>query len=385
MTSHVAIQAPIVESESVELAKNSRIFRKEVLKVGKINYKGDVLDFTESYLDGLVLAHQDGVFPVVPLVFAPDDNRHTQDVERIRGEILGFERNAAGGLDAIVQASNDKAAQLLRENPKIGCSVRIEQPINRADGKSWPAAVQHVLATANPVFPGLTPWQPVDLAVDDLPVIDLSIYDFADGEDEENTMADKPVPLSDEETARLRQLLSQLEGTEVADETEDDGYVLPSDDEMAQIAASLLADDDETEDEVVQDELVEIAASNDSHAIELANRVDAQAIELATLRAERDAERYARLRDQLAHTDGIPPHITELAKPLLLGRNVVELSSGASVDAGETILKVMKALAASKLVDLSNGVVYDTPKSAEEDSAVRESEAADYLKTFGLR
>lgn len=385
---HLAWQTPLLASEAIELAKSSRIFRKQVLRVGSINYKGERLDFTAAYLDGLALAHRDQVFPIVPLVFAPGDNSHTQDVERIRGEILGFERDG-DHLDAIVRASNEKAAQLLRENPNVGVSVRIEQPIKRADGKTWPAAIQHVLVTANPVVPGLSPWQPVDLSADDLPVIDLSTYDFAEaspGEDgtpdeKETEMADAP-SFTTEETAELRALLAKLK--EAEDDAPADDGTLPTDEELAAIAAGLFADDEEDSQE---EQPAEIAASSDSQAFELAAQVDAQRIELAQLRAERDAERYEKLRETLARDHGIPPRITELAKPLLTGKRSIELSNGTSVDAGEVMRKVLTAVGEHiKLIDLSTDTVYDTTEAAqaEVDAKRRAAEAADYVSNFGL-
>jgi hypothetical protein len=388
---HLAWQTPLLASEAVELAKASRIFRKQVLRIGSIMYKGERLDFTAAYLDGLALAHRDQVFPIVPLVFAPGDNSHTQDVERIRGEILGFERDG-DHLDAIVRASNEKAAQLLRENPNVGVSVRIEQPINRADGKSWPAAIQHVLVTANPVVPGLSPWQPVDLANDDLPVIDLSTYDFAEGdlgedptpEQKEIEMADAP-SFTPEEIAKVRALLTVMEKGEPDGEPDDSEFEMPSDEELAAIAAGLFADDAPEEPEKQQP--AEVAASSDNGAVELAAQLDAQRIELAQLRAERDAERYEKLRDSLARDHGIPPRVTELAKPLLMGKRTIELSNGSSVDAGDVMRKVLTALGEHiKLIDLSSDTVYDGDEvaAAEAEAKRRADDAAAYRSSFGL-
>lgn len=397
MTRHVAIQAPMVATDTIELARSSRIFRKEVLRVGSIKYKGDTLNFTSDYLDGLALAHREGVYPVVPLVFAPGDNSHTQDIERIRGEALGFERDG-DRLFAVVRASNDKAAQLLRENPKIGVSVRIEQPINRADGKSWPAAIQHVLATANPVVPGMQPWEPVDLAVDDLPVIDLSTFDFATGEDatdtEETVMADTPAPFTDEETARLRALLNSIDqadqGEAQGGNSGGDGYQLPSDEELAEIAAGLFDEDLTDADRAAAErETAGASLASDNAALELAqSRLDAQEIELARIREERDTERFIRLRDDLALNGGIPPRITELAKPLLLGQHSIELSNGSNVDASKVMRDVLQAVSEHvKLIDLSAGeTVFDTTDAAKRkaDAQAREDEMAAYRREFGL-
>lgn len=376
---HVALQTPVVTGAAIELAATgSNVFRKEVLKAGTIEYKGQPLEFTPDYLDGLVLAHAQGVYPTVPLVFAGPDNAHTQDVERIRGEVLSLEREASS-LYALVRASNDDAAKLLRENPNIGVSVRIEQPVKRADGKVWDHAVQHVLATANPVVPGLSPWQPVELSAPVVDVIDLSTLDFASSAEVVHPTDKEPsmTALTDEETAQLRSLLAAIaEAEEEPADEETDG---PSDEELAALAQGLL-DEDKTKEPVA-------LSAETTEALELANqRIDAQAIELAQIRAERDAERYARLRDQLATDHGIPPAITELARPLLTGARTIELSAGQNVDVGEIVRKVMVALADhTRLVDLSRPIAYDTGTQDEEASAkARAEETKAYRSKFGL-
>lgn len=383
-----AILAPLDEHPAVELAKTSRLFRKQVLRVGSIDYKGRRIDFTPDYLDGLVTAYQQKAFDSVPLVFAGPDNTHTQDVERIRGEVIGLERDG-DRLDAIVRASSDEAAALLRDNPNIGVSVRIEQPIQRADGHTWGAAIQHVLATANPRLTGMAPWRPVDLATETGDLLDLSTLDFADlggaatTETQEDNVPDQAV-FTDEEIARLRALLTADD--KPADDSDDDGYQMPSDEELAAIATAALDDDtDEREPLAAGAEL-----SNEAReALELAqSRLDAQEIELARLRAERDSARYERERDELAERYGIPPRITDLAKPLLCGNPVVELANGGSVDAAEIIRTVLKAVGEQvKMVDLSGPTVFEGSSEADVDRAAAELETstADYITRFGLR
>ncbi len=385
MTDPVALIAPIVDSAVIELGKG--LYRKQVLREGQINYKGQKLDFSGDYLDGLALAFKEQAFDACPLVFADKDNAHTQDVERIRGDIIGFERRG-NGLDAIVSVPDPKSQKLIEQFPKLGVSVRIEQPLDRADGKKWPAAIHHVLATANPRMTGLSPWEPVDLAVDgdEVPVIDLSNYDFAEAEqtEKEGIMPNetpKDAPLSAAENARLRELLANLEE---ADQGADDGYVMPSDEELAEMAAALFEDEGAN-----QEEQVTVGLSDDTAAIELAAQVDAQAIELSRLRNERDVERYNGLVRTLAEDYGIPPRITELAKHLLTGTHVVELSSGGKVDAGETVLKVLKAIGEqAKLIDLSTSAPVFEGTSERESAAkeleTRQAEAKSYASQFGL-
>lgn len=389
----VAIRTPLLDGDTVELAKGGRYFWKDVLRTGSIDYKGRRLDFTPDYLDGLITAHREGAFDSVPLVFAAADNAHTQDVERIRGDILGFRRDG-DRLRALVHASTDEAADLLRNNPKIGCSVRIEHPIARADGKTWQAGVQHVLATANPRINGLGPWEPVELGSDDRPVIDLSTYDFADDGDgtdsadhpEEDEMPDAPSPqLTADELAQFRALLAAQHGQDTpVEQPAQPGE--PTDTELEEIAAALLAEDDPADTPAMAGAGAELSADA-REAIELAQtRADRLEIELAQLRERDQQNSYERLRDELA-ADGIPPRITELAKPLLHGTHTVELANGDDVDAGQIVLSVMRELAAAKLVDLSAGdTVYDADAHAKARAAdeSRTAEMAAYRTQFGL-
>lgn len=188
----IAIQAPLVRGEAIELTgTGSRIFRKQVLKVGTINYKGQRLDFTPAYLDDLVAAYRHGAYDSVPLVFADAQNRHTQDVERIRGEVTDLAR-VGDSLTATIRVATPQAAQLLRDHPKLGVSVRIEPDVKRPDGRRGPA-VQHVLATANPRITGMTPWEPVELSRGPArTVIDLSNHDFEEQPMTDTHPADTP-------------------------------------------------------------------------------------------------------------------------------------------------------------------------------------------------
>lgn len=383
----VAIQTPFAESDAIELGRST--FRKQVLKVGAINYRGQKLDFTPAYCAGLAKAFTEDAFDSVPLVFASHDNAHSQAVDQIRGDIIGLEATA-DGLDAIVSIPDQKSAQLVRDHPKLGVSVRIEQPLDRADGRKWPAAVQHVLATANPRITGMRPWAPVDLAGDDLPVIDLSTYDFNAAEPTDTEEA--AVPADTKKTFTEAEMMDRFrafmaaEGakppTEPVDATPVDAYAEPTDEELDLIAAGLIAEQD-TEPDVV-------AASSDGGALELANtRIDSQALELAAMREERDLQNYDRLVVDLAQTSGIPPYITELAKPLLLGTHVVELSSGAQVDAGEVIRKVLAAVGEhGKMVDLSAGdpVFLSATGRDDEQADMEKTKAAvaAYRKQHGM-
>jgi len=109
------------------------------------------------------------------------------------------------------------------------------------------------------------------------------------------------------------------------------------------------------------------------------------AIDLATARQEETARELsvitARLREQDYEAEkrkladlGVPPYITELARPLIEGSGrVVEMANGRSADAGQIMRKVLTEYAQqARLLDLD--VELGSPMDEPEDAA---SEARD--------
>ena len=156
-----------------------RLYRKQLLPVGSINYKGRRIDFTRDKLAAMADAFRAGAFDSVPLVMADVDNRHTMDPRATAGEMVDLELTA-DGLDGVFRAS-EEAAKLLDSYPKVGISARILENYERADGKSFPAAIQHALITSDPRITGMRPWEAVNLSgevqVDS--VLDLTAESFA--------------------------------------------------------------------------------------------------------------------------------------------------------------------------------------------------------------
>lgn len=396
VSGRVTVLTPQLRSDAIELSRT--MWRKQILPVDKsIDYKGRKLNFTRDYINNVVDAFKKKAYDAVPLQLADAGNGHNNDPERAAGEVVGLEADA-DGLYATVSLT-DRGSALVREHPNLGVSVRLVEQLERSDGATFPVALQHVLACWDPRISAMKPWQAVECANDAEQVLDLSAltYDFADGEtaadpiDQEVQMADQPSPVfSPEQTAALEDMLKKFLPAPAEPETPAEGeYQAPTDEEMARIAAAILAEDDaDFTAEVPEGEPVGASlAVDDGEAIELAARLDAQAVELASMRAERDQERYARLVDTLANDHGIPPNITELARPLLHGSHTVELSNGGEVDASEVVRKVMVALADhTRLVDLSRPVAYDSSKAGEEKAAAEKArqDADAYAREFGL-
>jgi len=172
-----AVLTPFTTASAVELG--NRIWRKRVLPVGDVEYRGRLLHFTRDYLGQLVAAFRNRAYDQVPFQLADSANTHTNDPERTRGEITAMELGDDGLY--ITAELTPEGEKVLAANPKLGVSARIVEDYARSDGKHYPAAVQHVLGTLDPRIPGLGAWQAIEAAspVPDT-VIDLSASTFAE-------------------------------------------------------------------------------------------------------------------------------------------------------------------------------------------------------------
>lgn len=206
------------------VALSPKLYRKRILPKATIGYKGRRITFDERYLTDLANAFQDGAYDQVAFMLAPDNNAHTLDPERFRGEVKSVEV-AEDGLYGVFAVTR-KAAEVLEQNPRLGVSARILENYQRSDGKHFPRALQHVLGTLDPVIPGLGSWEEVALS-NEIPegmysVIDLSASDY---EEIGTPMADR---------AEKSKLVAEAAGLSV----EDVEFLDLSDDELAAFATA---------------------------------------------------------------------------------------------------------------------------------------------------
>lgn len=372
------------------------LWRKQLLPLGEITYKGRRISFSREYLADLVKAFADKAYDVVPFQFADKDNSHTNKPEDRRGTVRGLELTD-DGLDIIV-AAGPQASEHLAEYPDLGVSARIVEDYDRADGKFFPAAIQHVLGTLDPRITGMRPWQAIDAANDDGDVLDLTDAEYAPPPDapvlpEQHVPADPGTPateehqmaLSADQEARLSKLLdlpddkfdALLAAAGPAPEgAEDDDGTGP---ELSDAELQALMDeitDDETATETAPEgdkEPVMAGASLTAEAqaqIDLANsRAEETSLELARVTSALNRAAYEKERDQYSREYGIPPRITDLARPVLEGeRHVVELANGSTADAGAIVRRVLKEIGQTvKMLDLSGemGSPLDGGREAE--------------------
>jgi hypothetical protein len=318
---------PTEEGGAVELSRT--LFRKKILPMGTINYKGRRINFDRQYLTDLATSFHAGAYDQVPFMLADKDNAHTMDPERYRGECKGVEV-ADDGLYGTFELSGD-AAQLVKANPKLGVSARIVEQYDRADGKTFPRAMQHVLGTLDPRLPGLGAWTEVALSGYDSQdtVLDLTAAEF-EGEETVAKTEDGTIDgLTQEE---YEQLLAALDLEDDEETTVSDDAAEDEDDEETDDSAEL-EDDEEREP-------VGASLSNEQKtAIELANA------EIAELKRARAADSFKALKSELVRK-GVPPALVDLAKPVLEAPDgfVLDFSNGTEenkVDAAQVVRSIL--------------------------------------------
>ena len=352
----LAVQTPMVAGTSATRVGRA-MYRKQVLPLGSINYKGRTLDFTRQMHQQIADSFNAGAYDSVAFQLAPGDNAHTLDPERTRGLVKGFELTNEG-LDALIEVTPE-GAKVLEDNPSLPVSARINLDLTRADGAHFPAAIQHVLGTLDPRVPGMKPWEKVaDLATDQTPVVDLTAASYAP---ERTGMAD----LSPEVVAKLTAFASTLDDNGAPAVSDADDTSQLTDDELAALIA------DVNTDEPV---LTGASLSNEQQsAIDLANATADQArqdvvamrVDLAAAKWERDSVNYL--------AQGVPPFLVDLAKPVLElpHEAVIELSNTKTVDVAAQVRAMLDG--AKGMVDLS------TPKGSSSAGTPDDAEARQAL------
>jgi len=439
-----AVLTPFYRSRAVDLG--NRMWRKKVLPVGDVDYKGRTLHFTLDYLKGLARSFTAKAYDQVAFQLADAQNTHTNDPERFRGDFVAMDAEDDGlWLTLKPTEAGDK---VLKDNPNLGVSARIVEDYARSDGKHFPAAIQHVLGTLDPRIPGLGAWTAIEAAspVPDT-VIDLTAGSFTDlapegkaarkaakkaarqagaqappgGIEKQVNPASGPAgadpeggadmaDLTKEQRGRLDKLLALPDdildalaaGGTVVTPAELDALTAPGEDGGDETEANALADEiaamsDEELDaleaefnagtEAPEPEREPVAAGLTNEAqllIDMAYaKADETARELAVVTARLHEEDYQGEKRRLADA-GVPPYITELAKPLLEGAgHAVELSNGRTVDAGAVMRTVLTEFARQyKLLDLSAelGSAMDEPEDAGREEAAQYR--ADFVSGF---
>lgn len=134
---------------------NGHLWRKQVLRAGKISHHGRTLDFTREYLTGLADAFGAGACDLVPFLVS---DIHTDDPGRCSGYVRQMEV-AGDALEVVIEVTS-AADEVLRSDPQMGSAPRIIESYCRADGTEFPAVIQQIRGTRRLSLTGLRPYEP---------------------------------------------------------------------------------------------------------------------------------------------------------------------------------------------------------------------------------
>lgn len=323
--------------------KDGRLaFWKQVLPEKLIHYtdkagKRQTLNFTEQYLTDLA---NNKAKDKVDFMLAGQDNSHTMDPERWRGEVAEWQIKDGqanpdhNGLYARIVFPNQDAARAVLANPDLGVSARIREDIQRSDGSTVPRGIVHVLGTLDPQVSGMSGWTAADLSTESDNLLDLTAETYENGStmtDETKGVLTKPV----------------VEYTNEEIDAFDDETL---DAFLEAVGVDVNAILDEDEDELVEEDEIkesEMALSKQAqHDIDLA-RSDARAA-----RTELAQARWDRTKDAYLNA-GVPVDLIDLAEPIFNrpAEFIVDLSS----DGGEGTVNVNEIV--SKLLDAQKGTI----------------------------
>lgn len=187
----------------VELAELKQVgkglYEKEVLRTGRINYKGRVVEFTPEDLRRTVENFKARAVDYVPFQFVTDDNAHSDDPRLYGGEVVDL-KLADGGrsLKAVVRLTPE-AERIVKHNPRFGVSVKYHPNyVRETDGRTFGPTLLHLAGTHRPRLTDLAPWEAVAASVDDELTVDLSDAEFvlASSEEEKDVKEQKKEELT---------------------------------------------------------------------------------------------------------------------------------------------------------------------------------------------
>lgn len=356
---------------SAPVKAGRRRFWKQILPIKTIDYKGQKIAFDKAFHMDLADAFRKDAYDQVPIVFADSDNQHNMDPRNFGGDVLDIQTRKDGTW-ALIEADKE-AAKAIEKNPRLGVSARIVQGLQKADGRTFKRAVQHVLLTMNPRVTGMSPWQAVDLSDEDadIEVVDLTAEQFEEGSKmatktkAKTTSRDRQIDLSalsDEQFEALLDLATTLAPEDVEEDLDEEDL----DDEVEETERKPRRkksktkvtiekeseDDGDADEDEEEDEEDEEDAETDLSESETTRR-SADLDQFQTMRIDLAEERWNRERGDYLDA-GVPPFLLDLAAPLLSqpDATVIDLADGSGEhDATATIRQMLDGF--KGLVDLT--------------------------------
>jgi hypothetical protein len=365
--------SPINQRKPIELS--STLFRKQILPLGSIQYKGRTLKFDKNYLTELAKNFREGAYDSVPFQLADENNTHTMDPKQFGGVVKALELTKSG-LDMLVDLT-PQTADLVRKNNRFGVSTQILESYTReADSKPFGKVVRHVLGTFDPRVAGMGAWQEVSLSEeyeDDDDIIDATQEEVTALSDTatqggtgggRNRTSSEPDKSGGGDTHRPRgtshdpQPVMDLDDLEFTDE---DLEGLESGELEGAGSGTRSLSNSSTDPVDLQN------AADDANL----RRIENLEISLANERFANEARRFA---DQ-----GIPPAIVELCRPILTlpQAPVIDLSNGDHIDVGQILRSVLDEC--SGFVNLGQENGWFDPTADDEQ---REEDVLDALRSL---
>lgn len=302
----MSVQLPVdfADAEFMDAAATSlgkRRWLKHILPIGKINYKGTVLDFGKKFHERLVENFKKKPFDQVPFFKVDADNRHNSDPDNFRGEVQDLMLKDDGTY-AVIETNEKGTEHLEKINPKLGTSVRVRFDFKRpADNKAFGPVLEHLAGTTLPHVPGLKNWTPAT---------DLSgVVEFS------SEQGDAPGAVEVEDLTSCSFIEEASRGGEVAEM--EDGNTDPNNSQKEVTQMSDHVDPNNIDLSEVPDEMrtvMEALMEREKKATDLAQ----QAIDRMQ---QSDRQRYEdSVRHRLAELSqaGVDPVKIESATPLLL-------------------------------------------------------------------
>lgn len=368
-----AIHSPFALSDTERVGR--RRFWKQVLPVTSIKYEGRRVKFDPNFHMDLSKSFKGHAFDQVPLVFADSGNGHNMDPRNYGGDIIDMEYRGPDknqGTWALIEADRE-AARVIKRNPKLGVSARIRQAVEKADGRFFPRAVEHVLLTMNPRVTGMSPWQAVDLSEGtDIEVVDLTAAQYKEGTEMGKTpkgrsQQSQTIDLSTLDDDEFKALLIDLT-TETAERGIDVNDLEDEDDEgevetvatrrkrsRVKVTKTTERDSEVTPDDGDDDEGDDGDAdlSDDDDGVIRRSEVS----QFAQMRIDLAEQNWQRTRDAYLR-DGVPAFFLDLAEPVLSQPDAITIDLSESgeddIDVSATVLSMLEGL--KKVVDLTGEI-----------------------------
>jgi hypothetical protein len=366
-------------------------FRKQILPIRTIDYKGRKITFDRPFLQELVRNFKARAYDQVPFVLADGQNRHNESPENFRGSVRDLILTE-DGLDAVLDLSKD-GARLIESNPELGVSARIFENIVR-NGRTMSKVLRHVCATMDPRVTGMRPWQAVDLSEDvGIEVVDLTAETYG-GRNSNMPKSKLRVGSVDKKTRTATLDLSELsddefeamfdlaEGTEEVvidpktgkpvatqpveepDEEEIDPEDVEEGDEDPDVENAVVPGTGE-QPPATPPALKKRSTTVTEEAVDSGEMVASLSNEFATWRATEAKKAWKSRATELASA-GVPPFLLDLAAPFMESPDsqVIELSNGGgSHDIKETLDKMLQGF--TGVVDLTPEMGHSIDLSTE--------------------